>query len=134
VALDAGLIAKQPFARNLIRASSRSWLYGKMFSAPLTEKPVATAERFSPWGYEITAAGKALARGEIHDSSGAQGDHVPLSLIAASENWNQISGNLAEPPRKRKIRFHPNDPIRRIDPVVPRRSLVSFVILDLTRH
>jgi len=41
--------------------SSRSWLYGKMFSALLTEKLVATAERFSPWGYEIKAAEKSLA-------------------------------------------------------------------------
>jgi tRNA U38,U39,U40 pseudouridine synthase TruA len=31
---------------------------------------------------------------------------VPLSLMTALENWNQISENLAEPPRKRKIQTH----------------------------
>lgn len=41
--------------------SSRSWLYGKMFSALLTEKLVATTERFSPWGYDIKATEKSLA-------------------------------------------------------------------------
>jgi hypothetical protein len=55
--------------------SSRSWLYGKMFSALLTEKLVATAERFSPWGYGLTIAPKkSLARGEIHDPPNAQSD------------------------------------------------------------
>jgi hypothetical protein len=28
---------------------------------------------------------------------------VPLSLTKALENWNQISENLAESPRKRKL-------------------------------
>jgi hypothetical protein len=31
---------------------------------------------------------------------------VPLPLMTALENWNQISENLAEPPRKRKIQTH----------------------------
>jgi hypothetical protein len=34
-------------------ASSRAWLYGKLFVALLTEKIVSHAERFSPWGYPI---------------------------------------------------------------------------------
>ena len=34
-------------------ASSRSWLYGKLFSVLLTEKLIAHAERFSPWGYPL---------------------------------------------------------------------------------
>jgi hypothetical protein len=55
--------------------SSRSWLYGKMFSALLTEKLVATAERFSPWGFGLTIVpAKSLARGEIHDPPNAQSD------------------------------------------------------------
>lgn len=32
-------------------ASSRAWLYGKMFVALLTEKLISHAESFSPWGY-----------------------------------------------------------------------------------
>lgn len=55
--------------------SSRSWLYGKMFVALLTEKLVVAAECFSPWGYEIEWAGKeSLARGEIHDTPSLQSD------------------------------------------------------------
>lgn len=34
-------------------ASSRAWLYGKLFVALLTEKIISHAESFSPWGYEI---------------------------------------------------------------------------------
>jgi hypothetical protein len=55
--------------------SSRSWLYGKMFSALLTEKLVATAERLSPWGYGLKGSDtKPLAGGEIHDSPTAKSD------------------------------------------------------------
>jgi hypothetical protein len=34
-------------------ASSRSWLYGKLFVALLTEKIISHAESFSPWGYDL---------------------------------------------------------------------------------
>jgi hypothetical protein len=33
--------------------SSKAWLYGKLVVALLTEKIVAHAERFSPWGYDM---------------------------------------------------------------------------------
>ncbi len=33
------------------QASARAWLYGKLFAALLTEKLIAHAETFSPWGY-----------------------------------------------------------------------------------
>lgn len=33
-------------------ASSRAWLYGKLFTVLLTEKLLQHAECFSPWGYE----------------------------------------------------------------------------------
>lgn len=33
--------------------SSRSWLYGKLFVALLTEKIISHAESISPWGYEL---------------------------------------------------------------------------------
>lgn len=35
-------------------ASSRAWLYGKLFVALLTEKIISHAESFSPWGYDLT--------------------------------------------------------------------------------
>ena len=34
-------------------ASARAWLYGKLFTVLLTEKLIAHAERFSPWGYPL---------------------------------------------------------------------------------
>lgn len=34
-------------------ASSRAWLYGKLLTVLLTEKLIAHAERFSPWGYAL---------------------------------------------------------------------------------
>ena len=34
-------------------ASSRSWLYGKLFVGLLTEKLIRQADEFSPWGYAI---------------------------------------------------------------------------------
>lgn len=37
-------------------ASSRAWLYGKLFVAMLTEKIISHAESFSPWGYAIASA------------------------------------------------------------------------------
>jgi hypothetical protein len=33
--------------------SSQAWLYGKLFVALLTEKLIAHARAFSPWGYEL---------------------------------------------------------------------------------
>ncbi|VVS90462.1 transposase is4-like [Desulfoluna spongiiphila] len=33
--------------------SSRSWIYGKLFVALLTEKMIRNAESFSPWGYRV---------------------------------------------------------------------------------
>lgn len=43
--------------------SSQAWLYGKLFVALLTEKLMAHAESFSPWGYtlEEKKAAKSLA-------------------------------------------------------------------------
>jgi len=43
--------------------SSQAWLYGKLFVALLTEKLMAHAESFSPWGYpfEQKQAAKSLA-------------------------------------------------------------------------
>ena len=35
--------------------SSGAWLYGKLFAALLTEKPVTRANAVSPWGYDIPA-------------------------------------------------------------------------------
>ena len=35
--------------------SSRAWLYGKLFTALLTEKLMAHANAVSPWGYDIAA-------------------------------------------------------------------------------
>lgn len=34
-------------------ASSRAWLYGKLFVALLTERLLQRAESFSPWGYDV---------------------------------------------------------------------------------
>jgi Transposase DDE domain len=36
--------------------SSRAWLYGKLLVALLTEKVIAKARAFSPWGYELPLA------------------------------------------------------------------------------
>lgn len=41
--------------------SSQAWLYGKLFVALLTEKLIAQARVFSPWGYSSLAALKSLA-------------------------------------------------------------------------
>jgi len=38
--------------------SSRAWLYGKLFMALLTERLLAKAESFSPWGYDEHHEGK----------------------------------------------------------------------------
>jgi Transposase DDE domain len=35
--------------------SARAWLYGKLFVAMLTEKIIAQARDFSPWGYDLEA-------------------------------------------------------------------------------
>ena len=37
--------------------SARAWLYGKLFTALLTEKLIAHASALSPWGYEIVTPG-----------------------------------------------------------------------------
>jgi hypothetical protein len=42
--------------------SSQAWLYGKLFVALLTEKLIAHARDFSPWGYPIGATSQSLAR------------------------------------------------------------------------
>lgn len=36
--------------------SSRAWLYGKLFLAPLSEKLIRTADSISPWGYPTATA------------------------------------------------------------------------------
>lgn len=36
--------------------SAQAWLYGKLFVALLTERLIARAESFSPWGYEVAPA------------------------------------------------------------------------------
>jgi IS4 transposase len=33
--------------------SAKAWLYGKLFAALVTEKIVAYATSFSPWGYNV---------------------------------------------------------------------------------
>jgi len=35
--------------------SSKAWLYGKLFTALLTERLIAHASAFSPWGYDLQA-------------------------------------------------------------------------------
>ena len=42
-------------------ASSQAWLYGKLFVALLTEKLIAHARDFSPWGYPLPAEAKRVA-------------------------------------------------------------------------
>lgn len=41
--------------------SSQAWLYGKLFVALLTEKLIAHARAFSPWGYDLPTAPKSVA-------------------------------------------------------------------------
>lgn len=43
--------------------SAKAWLYGKLFVALVTEKLIAYAESFSPWGYDVgqPTAAKSLA-------------------------------------------------------------------------
>jgi hypothetical protein len=41
--------------------SSQAWLYGKLFVALLTEKLIAHARAFSPWGYALPTAPKSVA-------------------------------------------------------------------------
>jgi hypothetical protein len=41
--------------------SSQAWLYGKLFVALLTEKLIADARAFSPWGYRLPQAAESLA-------------------------------------------------------------------------
>lgn len=47
--------------------SSQAWLYGKLFVALLTEKIIAHARAFSPWGFSLSAVHKPLARIRLHD-------------------------------------------------------------------
>jgi hypothetical protein len=42
--------------------SSQAWLYGKLFVALLTEKLIAHARDFSPWGYPLQTPSQPLAR------------------------------------------------------------------------
>lgn len=41
--------------------SSQAWLYGKLFVALLTEKLIAHARAFSPWGYKLPPPAEPLA-------------------------------------------------------------------------
>jgi hypothetical protein len=41
--------------------SSQAWLYGKLLIALLTEKLIAHARDFSPWGFELPAQAQSLA-------------------------------------------------------------------------
>jgi hypothetical protein len=41
--------------------SSQAWLYGKLFVALLTEKLIAHARAFSPWGYWLRPAAESVA-------------------------------------------------------------------------
>jgi hypothetical protein len=41
--------------------SAQAWLYGKLFVALLTEKLIAHARAFSPWGYDLPTQTKSLA-------------------------------------------------------------------------
>lgn len=41
--------------------SSQAWLYGKLFVALLTEKLLAHARAFSPWGYNLQPTPKSVA-------------------------------------------------------------------------
>lgn len=41
--------------------SSQAWLYGKLFVALLTEKLIANARAFSPWGYELPQVAESVA-------------------------------------------------------------------------
>lgn len=41
--------------------SSQAWLYGKLFVALLTEKLIANARAFSPWGYGLPQAAESVA-------------------------------------------------------------------------
>lgn len=41
--------------------SSQAWLYGKLFVALLTEKLIADARAFSPWGYRLPQSAESVA-------------------------------------------------------------------------
>jgi hypothetical protein len=41
--------------------SAQAWLYGKLFVALLTEKLIAQARDFSPWGYPLQTPQESLA-------------------------------------------------------------------------
>ena len=58
-------------------ASSRAWLYGKLFVALLTEKIISHAESFSPWGYRIRKTDQypESVEGVPLDSKGAVSRH-----------------------------------------------------------
>jgi len=49
-------------------ASSRAWLYGKLFVALLLERLLHEAETFSPWGYPLASASEPLAGDTVHAS------------------------------------------------------------------
>ena len=53
-------------------ASARAWLYGKLFTALLTEKLIAHASTVSPWGYDLPALlhGQPMAGIQVHPQSG----------------------------------------------------------------
>jgi len=47
-------------------ASARAWLHGKLFVALLTERLIAEASRFSPWGYRLDEPAQPLAGDAVH--------------------------------------------------------------------
>lgn len=55
--------------------SALAWLYGKLFVALLTEKLIAHAVAFSPWGYDLASgpASERVARVQFHVPPSAAG-------------------------------------------------------------
>ena len=67
--LAKAVISKRPFktaleldkALSSLSKEQRTELYGKLFVALLTEKLIAHARAFSPWGYDLPAETKSVA-------------------------------------------------------------------------
>jgi hypothetical protein len=84
--------------------SWRAWLYGKLLTAPLTQKPIRTGRDISPGG-TVCRSPRASPwrefRFALHPIRQAIEPH--LALRKTLDQWPEIERGLAESNRKRKL-------------------------------
>lgn len=76
--------------------SAEAWLYGKLLVALITDKLLAQARAFSPWGYAGPADPQPLARVRVHAPPSATGDSA---LVAAGRGARRLGADRDAPRR-----------------------------------